>query len=126
QDINKCERCQKDMEDLTSQRANLQAAVAANAVEKMHIISGLRGISLKMDRAAKYADRRGEFERDLAAFTSLEEYLKTKVTGCQVFVHFHHNADTLAVDVEELKRSRLRPIQVFEYAKDPVRQTVSE
>ncbi|MEX2308134.1 MAG: hypothetical protein WD738_11105, partial [Pirellulales bacterium] len=67
-----------------------------------------------------------EFRRDLDAFVSIEEYLKTKVHGCQVFVHFHHDGKTLPVDIDDLKRSRVRPIQVFEYGKDPVRKRAEE
>lgn len=126
QNIALCNRCQNEIANLETERANLQSSDADNAVQRSLIHARLTGINHMIDRKSKYADRKDEFERDLAAFTSIEEYLKTKVIGCQVFVHFHHNNETLPVDVEELKRSRLRPIQVFELAKDPIRKVQSE
>jgi hypothetical protein len=125
QNIATCNRCQTDIANLESERADLQS-IPSDAPQRSLIQARLTGINRMIDRKSKYADRKQEFERDLAAFNSLAEYLKTKVIGCQVFVHFHHNNETLPVDIEELKRSHLRPIQVFELAKDPIRKTASE
>lgn len=95
-------------------------ATIDNAVERALATARINSISNKIRNRRKFVQRRAEFERDLAAFTSMEEYLKTKIHGCLIFVHFHHDGETLPVDVGELKRSRIRPVQVFEYGKDPI------
>jgi hypothetical protein len=116
-----CDRCKNEIANLEGERANLQNAGSDNAVQLSLIHARLTGINRMIDRKIKYADRRGEFERDLAAFNSVTEYLKTKLIGTQVYVHFRYKENTLPVDIEDLKRSRIRPIQVFEASKDPIK-----
>jgi hypothetical protein len=123
QNIAKCLRCKRDISDLESERSSLSNTPADNAVVAMRINARLTGINRSIDRLTRFASREEEFRRDLTAFTSISEYLKTKVTGCQVFVHFHHDGKTLPVDIDELKRSRVRPIQVFEPDNDPIRNS---
>jgi hypothetical protein len=121
QNISRCERCVRDIADLQDERATLIRVGSDNPVQRTRMNAAVVGIDKKIDRLDKFAGREDEFRRDLAAFTSIEEYLKTKVNGCQVHVHFHHDGKTLAVDIDQLKRSRIRPIQVFEEGKDPIK-----
>jgi hypothetical protein len=79
QNIATCNRCQNEIANLESERANLQNSGSDNAVQRTLIQARLTGINHMIDRKSKYADRKDEFDRDLVAFTSLEEYLKTKV-----------------------------------------------
>jgi hypothetical protein len=119
--IKKCDQCEREIENLKNQGQLMQQSVSSNAAQQALLQTKLAGLARQIDRKAAYAARRDEFERDLAAFASLQEYLKTKLVGCQVYVHFHHNGNTLAVDVDELKRSRWRPVQVFQPDKDPIK-----
>ena len=125
QNIVRCEQYQRDIADLQSQRSSLQSASSDNAVQANLKLARWTGISPMIDRKSKFADRKEEFERDLAAFNSMNEYLKTKITGTQVYVHFQYKDETLPVNIDELKRNRIRPIQVFEDAKDPIKQRES-
>jgi len=83
-------------------------------------LARISALEKKAARLQKFASREDEFRRDLAAFRSIEEYLKTKIHGCQVYVHFHYNGDILAADLDELKRIRVKPIQVFAESNDPI------
>jgi hypothetical protein len=121
QNLVRCERCKVDLADLEQQRSLLIAARPEHQVQQIQIQAHLSGIARSINRLSKIVSREAEFKRDLTAFASLHEYLKTKVNGCQVYVHFHHNGGTLPVDIDDLKRSRVRPIQVFEVAKDPIK-----
>jgi hypothetical protein len=120
QNIAKCGVYRQDIANLQAEY-NAIAGQGANAVERTRIAARMSGIQRLIRRRELYVSREQSFRADLAAFVTIEEYLKTKVNGCQIFVHFHHDGNTLAVDVDDLKRSRIRPIQVFEYAKDPIR-----
>jgi len=122
QNIARCARCERDIAGLESERSSLVNSGADNQVQVMRINARLTGIQRQIDRLAKFHSQEDEFRRDLAAFTGLEEYLKTKVNGCQVYVHFHHSGKALPVDIAELKRSRIRPVQVFEEGKDPIKK----
>lgn len=119
--IAKCDRYAAEIDDLQGQRSSLMSVSPENATEYNIVQARLSGISRKIDQKSRFVGRKENYQRDLAAFLSLEEYLKTKINGSQVYIHFHYNKDTLPVDIEDLKRSRVRPIQVFELAKDPVR-----
>jgi hypothetical protein len=122
QNIAKCERCDDGISGLDRERSTIiSSAEGGNQVQVMRANARLSGIARQIDRLHKYKSQEGDFRRDLAAFASLEEYLKTKVNGTQVYVHFHHDGQTLPVNVEELKRARIRPIQVFEETKDPIK-----
>ena len=119
QNLAKCDRCRNEIADLEEECEMLESS-GSNNVERMVIASRISNRRRQIARKLKFVDREEEFRRDLAAFDSLEEYLKTKIHGCQVYVHFQHDGNTLPVDLDELKRSRVRPIQVFEYGKDPI------
>ena len=119
QNIAKCGVWRNDIADLRSQCSYLLSS-AENDVERTVNQAKAASLQRKIDRMSRFVAREDEFRRDLAAFRSLDEYLKTKIHGCQVYVHFHHNGETLPVDIDELKRSRVRPIQVFEYGKERV------
>ena len=121
QNLQKCARYRRDIQNLESERSSLASTSAENNVQQMRMNARLSGIARTIDRLTKFVSREDEFRRDLQAFASLEEYLKTKVNGTQVYVHFHHDGQTLPVDVEDLKRSRVRPVQVFEEGKDPIK-----
>jgi hypothetical protein len=125
QNVATCGTYQRDIDNLVRERDQLLSTAADNAVQATLIKSRLGGISRLIDRRTKYVDRREEFERDLAAFVSIEEYLKAKLIGTQVSVRFDYKDQILPVDVDELKRNRLRPIQVFEDAKDPIKHDYS-
>lgn len=122
QNIARCSRCERDVESLERERSSLLSTNIENNVQQMRINTRLGGIQRQIERLDKFRSQEESFRRDLEAFASLEEYLKTKVNGCQVYVHFHHDGQSLPVDIDELKRSRIRPIQVFEEGKDPVKQ----
>jgi hypothetical protein len=119
--IAKCERYRRDIANLQSDYSSLSSAAAENAVQQTRVNARMAGISRQIGRLERYVSREDSFRRDLAAFIRIEEYLKTKLNGTQVYVHFQHNGDTLPVDIDELKRSRIRPIQVFEPSKDPIK-----
>jgi hypothetical protein len=122
QNINKCETCDEGISNLERERSALiNSAEGGNQVQVTRANARLSGIQRQIIKLNKYKSEEGSFRRDLAAFASLEEYLKTKVNGSQVFVHFHHDGKTLPVDIDELKRARIRPIQVFEEGKDPIK-----
>jgi hypothetical protein len=118
--IDKCSVYRDDIATLESERGALISGGANNDVQRTLIKSRLSGIDRQIRTRRRYVSQEEGFRRDLAAFASLNEYLKTKIHGSQVYVHFHHDGETLPVDVEDLKRSRVRPIQVFEYGKDPI------
>ena len=124
--IAKCDQYEHDIVDLEGARSSLLSIRPDNGVQQGLIQMKLDGIARSIDRKRRYASRRQIFERDLAAFATVTEYLKTKINGCQVYVLFRHNDETLPVNIDELKRSRIRPIQVFEYAKDPIRHGESQ
>ena len=117
--LQKCARFRSDIRDLESQYRVLVSS-GSNHVERSTNQARAESLKRKADRMQKFVSREQEFERDLAAFQSLNEYLKTKVHGCQVFVHFHYEGETLPADLDDLKRSHVRPIQVFEEGKDPI------
>lgn len=117
--IAKCGIQRREIADLQAQCSHL-ASSAGNHVERTVNYAKIASLERSIDRKQKFVAREDQFKRDLAAFASLDEYLKTKIHGCHVYVHFHHNGKTLAVDLDELKRSRVRPIQVFEPSRDPV------
>lgn len=119
QNLARCARCKADIAGLQNEYRALSTS-GGNEVQQSRAQARMSGINRQIDRLSRFASREGEFQRDLAAFVSLDEYLKTKVNGCQVFVHFHHDGKTLPVDIDELKRNRVRPIQVFEVSKDPI------
>lgn len=119
--IAKCAKCERDIAGLERERSNLVSSNPDNQVQVMRVNARLSGIQRQIDRLSDFQSQEGDFRRDLEAFASLEEYLKTKVHGCQVHVHFHHQGATLPVDVAELKRSKIRPVQVFEVGKDPIK-----
>jgi hypothetical protein len=121
QNIRKCDQCIRDIHELEAEARHWQTA-GGNNVQRTLVQARLAGINRKIQTKQRFASRKEEYARDLAAFASITEYLKTKVNGCQIYVHFHYNGDTLPVDIDELKRSRVRPIQVFEYHKDPIRK----
>lgn len=121
QNLAKCARYRRDIASLRQEWNALERSHIDNNVQQMRVSARKTGISRQINRLTKFTSREDEFRRDLAAFTSLDEYLKTKVIGCQVFVHFHYDGETLPVDLDELKRSRVRPIQVFEVTKDPIK-----
>jgi hypothetical protein len=118
--IAKCLKYRRNIDDMASQRTLLIAESNRDAQARVRNMARISAIEKKAARLQKYASREDEFRRDLAAFRSIEEYLKTKVNGTQIFVHFHHNGETLAADLDELKRSRVRPIQVFAESNDPI------
>jgi hypothetical protein len=117
----KCARYKNDIAGLERERNALVAGGFRNQVERTRALARISGIGGQITKLDRFASREDEFRRDLEAFVSLDEYLKTKVNGSQVFVHFHHNGKTLPVDIDDLKRSRIRPIQVFEEGKDPIK-----
>jgi hypothetical protein len=119
QNIAKCGIARRDIAELERQRTYLAAPVD-NHVQRGANDMKIASLQRQIERKQKFASREDEFRRDLAAFLSLDEYLKTKVNGCQVYVHFHYNGKTLPVDIDELKRDRIRPIQVFDVASDPI------
>lgn len=119
QNIAKCGRQRSEIANLQSQCSAL-ANSASNDVERTIIHAKIASLERAIARKQNFVSREAEFQRDLAAFQSLDEYLKTKIHGCQVCVHFHYKGETLPVDLDELKRSHVRPIQVFELAKDPI------
>lgn len=121
QNIAKCAKCRREINALERDRSHLASVGPDHQVQQIHLQAKLSSIARKIDRLTKFVSREEEFRRDLAAFTSIQEYLKTKVHGTQVYVHFHHNGTTLPVDTADLKRSRVRPIQVFEEGKDPIK-----
>jgi hypothetical protein len=121
QNLDKCANCKRDIANLQSERNQLANTNVDNHVQEMRIKARMTGISTQIRRLDDFASREDEFRRDLAAFKSVNEYLKTKVNGCQVFVHFHYNGKTLPVDIDDLKRSHVRPLQVFEETKDPIK-----
>jgi hypothetical protein len=123
--IAKCERYRRDIASLQSDYSTLSSAAAGNGVEQTRISARMAGISRQIGRLERYVSREASFRRDLAAFIRIEEYLKTKLNGTQVYVHFHHDGDTLPVDIDELKRTRIRPIQVFEHSIDPIKNAPS-
>jgi hypothetical protein len=125
QNIAKCERYRRDIANLESERATLTSVSAENGVQQMRMNARFSGISRQIGRLERFVSKEDAFRRDLASFVRIEEYLKTKVNGSQVFVHFHHNGKTLPVDIDELRRSRIRPIQVFEHGKDPIKNSQS-
>ena len=118
--IAKCEDLKHEIDALNARRQAMIADANSDPGAAVRNMSAISSIERKIGRHRKYIGREDQFRRDLAAFHSLEEYLKTKVHGCQIFVHFHHNGETLEADLDELKRSRVRPIQVFEVGKDPI------
>jgi hypothetical protein len=119
--IANCDRCEGDIVNLENTRNNLLAVRADNPAQQGLIGMKLDGIARQIDQKRRKAARKEIFERDLQAFASVQEYLKTKINGCQVYVRFRYDDKTLPVDIEELKRLRVRPIQVFENAKDPIK-----
>lgn len=121
QNLAKCAKCRREIHALERDRSHLASIRPDHQVQQIHVQAKLSSIARQIDRLTKFASREEEFRRDLAAFASIQEYLKTKVHGTQVYVHFHHNGTTLAVDIDDLKRSRVRPIQVFEETKDPIK-----
>jgi hypothetical protein len=125
QNIARCERCERDISSLQSERSSLSSINPETNVHQMRINARLTGIARQIDRLSRFQSREEEFRRDLAAFASLEEYLKTKVNGTHVFVHFHYDGETLPVDIDELKRARIRPVRVFEETKDPIKNPTS-
>lgn len=121
QNLDKCANCKRDINSLQNERSRLANSNPENNVQQMRIQARMTGIATQIRRLDNFANREDEFRRDMAAFKSIEEYLKTKVTGCQVYVHFHHDGKTLPVDIDDLKRSHVRPLQVFEETKDPIK-----
>ena len=119
QNINKCGIAKREIDDLERQSTYL-ANAGSNYVERGSNDMKISSLQKKIERKHRFIAREDEFRRDLAAFINLEEYLKTKVNGCHVYVHFHHDGKTLPVDIDELKRARIRPIQVFDIANDPI------
>jgi hypothetical protein len=117
--IAKCCQYQREITSMIAQQQRL-ASSGTNMVERTVNAVKIDSLSRTINRYQRFTSRHDEFKSDLAAFAGLNEYLKTKIHGCQVYVHFHHAGKTLPVDLAELKRSRIRPIQVFEYAKDPI------
>lgn len=120
QNIAKCGAAKRDIRNLEDQCSRL-ASSGDNNVQRTVNAAKIASLQRSIERKQKFVSREEEFRRDLAAFESLDEYLKTKVHGCQVFVHFHHDGQTLPVDIDELKRDKIRPIQVFEVAVDPIK-----
>lgn len=119
QQIAKCSRQRNEIADLQSQH-NMLVNSGSNSVERTAYLAKAASVERTIARKQKFVTREDEFRRDLDAFASLDEYLKTKIHGCQVYIHFHHDGETLPVDVDDLKRSRVRPIQVFEASNDPI------
>jgi hypothetical protein len=117
--IAKCGVQRREITDLEKQYTAV-AATGGNHVQRRLNDIKIAGLKRSIDRKQRFVAREEEFRRDLAAFASLEEYLKTKVNGCHVYVHFHHNGETLPVDIDELQRARIRPIQVFDVSSDPI------
>jgi hypothetical protein len=117
--LTKCNRYRNDIDYLNRQCESL-ASSGSNSVERMVISRQIAGLERKIAVKQRFISKEDEFRRDLAAFRSINEYLKTKIHGCQVYVHFQYDGETLPVDLDELKRARVRPIQVFEIAKDPI------
>jgi hypothetical protein len=119
QNITKCGIAHRDIAAIERQCSYL-ASSGDNNVERTVNAAKIASLRRTIERKQKFASREDEFKRDLAAFLSLDEYLKTKVNGCQVFIHFHHDGKTLPADIAELKRQHIRPIQVFDVASDPI------
>lgn len=117
--IAKCATYKDDIVTLQNEARSLIGS-ASNSVERMRANARITGINRQIRNRQDYVLREAEFRRDLSAFATLNEYLKTKIHGCQVYVHFHHNGTTLPVDIDELKRARVRPIQVFDPSNDPI------
>jgi hypothetical protein len=123
QNIAKCGAYRRDIGNLQAQCQHL-ATSWSNDTQRTVNFARISSIERQIARKQKFISQEIQFKRDLAAFASLDEYLKTKIHGTQVYVHFHHEGQTLPVDIDDLKRSRIRPLQVFEYGKDPIQQRV--
>jgi hypothetical protein len=118
--IAKCENLKREIAELDARRTAMIADANGDPGARIRNLGALAGIDKSIRRKQKYVSQEDSFRRDLAAFHSLEEYLKTKVNGTQIFVHFHYKGETLEADLDELKRSRIRPIQVFEVGANPI------
>jgi hypothetical protein len=117
--IAKCGIAKREIAELEKQCIYL-ASAGGNNVDQTLNAAKLASLNRTIERKQRFTSREDEFRRDLAAFLSLNEYLKTKVNGCQVYVHFHYDGKTLPADIAELKRHHIRPIQVFDVASDPI------
>jgi hypothetical protein len=118
--IQKCVQYRDDIADMDSRRTLLISESNSDAQARVRNVGTIAALEKKMRRLEKFASREDEFRRDLAAFRSIDEYLKTKIHGTQIFVHFSYNGETLPADLDELKRSHVRPIQVFAEGNDPI------